>query len=121
MVFSLFLQSIKSRGYTGRITSIKKPNKLDPLEFHGYHWKDFAKRADPQWMNMNLKQKRAHMRDFVMRKFSWDEKLLTMWPGAGIKRKVRPDARWEGFHMTDEELESVLSDIFQTYEETVQR
>ena len=77
-------------------------------------WKKFTENIS--WGSMTLIEKRSHFRKWLVQKFSLDPKRQCMDPGPGSKRLGQNEAKWEGFWLSDAELEQLVKSIFLHYE-----
>ena len=85
--------------------------------FHHVYWTKFASKCTPPWLEMSIPQKRIMVRKFILDKFTLDPKHLRMNPRVGEKRKVRNDASWPGFWLSDEEFDDIVTRVMSAYED----
>ena len=57
------------------------------------------------------------VRKFILDKFTLDPKHIRMNPRVGEKRKVRNDASWPGFWLSDEEFDDIVTRVMSAYED----
>ena len=86
---------------------------LDPVKLHKLWWKKFT--FNVQWGSMSLVQKQDHFRNWLFQKFSLDPEHKCMTPGFGSKRKLRNEAGWENFCLSDAELDELVKSVFDDY------
>ena len=84
--------------------------------FHHQNWTKFAGMCDPPWRDMSIPQKRCIVRNFILNKFTLDPQHICMYPPYGAKRKMRNDACWPGFWLSDEELDDIVHRLMSAYE-----
>ena len=88
----------------------------DYEHFHHSNWTKFAAKCVPPWLQMSIPQKRDMVRNFIFNKFTLDPQHRCMYPRYGAKRKLRNDACWHGFWLTDEELGDIVTHVMNAYE-----
>jgi hypothetical protein len=80
---------------------------------HKLWWKKFTRNVE--WGSISLGAKKSHFRSWLLKKFSFDPKLECMMPGPGCKRLFRNEAAWNGFWLSDRELDELVKSIFEDY------
>ena len=83
------------------------PSGANPQDFHRTCWKQFTKHID-NWSIMSHEKKFEHVHRWLFKKFTMDPSNRGMLPCSWENRKKRNDACWEGFWMTDRELEHLV-------------
>ena len=89
----------------------------DYEHFHHSNWTKFVAKCVPTWLQMSIPQKRIMVRKFILNKFTLDPKHLCMNPRVGEKRKLRNDASWPGFWLSDEEFDDIVTRVMSAYED----
>jgi len=112
VIFNLFLDEIKERGFLARMPKLPKACE-NPKRLHTDWWTKFTKNIS--WGSMTLVEKRSHFRKWLVQKFSLDPQRQCMSPLPGAKR-CKNEAKWEGFEINDRELEELINSIFSHYE-----
>jgi hypothetical protein len=116
LLFRLFLNKIKERRYTERMTHMPRACR-NPIRFHQTYWTQFATSTYIPWLKMSAYQKQCHLHKFLRKKFSMDRKCKVMFPDTDRRRKGRNAACWEGFWLTDSEVDSIVSDVMEEYQQ----
>ena len=102
------------KGWLERMPKYPK-TATDPAEFHSKFAKPFGKDCIPPWLQMSMPQKRKRLHDFLFTKFSLDKKMQCMNPESHVKKKLRNDAGWYDFWLSDAELTTLVAETMEEY------
>ena len=113
VLFNLVLEKLlvlNKSGFIPRMAQI--PKGAVPQDFHRTNWRKFTKGMTiGQWSVMPHEQKYQHLHAWLFKKFTLDPQNKSMIPGSYEKWKPRNDACWEGFWMTDRELNGLVREV----------
>ena len=86
-----------------------------PEEFHSKFGKRFGQGCRPPWLQMTLLQKETRLHSLLFTKFSLDKTRNFMLPRHDRDKKLRNDACWREFWLSDAELNSVVAETMEEY------
>ena len=115
LLLSLLLHEMKIQKYMDRMSNSPLQARCVD-ELHSKNWKRFA-----GWTSMTFSQQAQCLREFLLFKFSMDPQNVCMLPGIGAKRKHRNNAQWNGFELTDAEMERLVADVMREYAEAIRQ
>jgi hypothetical protein len=112
LLFQFFLDEVSRRGHLQRM-HYRPHTTWNTEKLHSAWWVPFTKGIS--WCTMNRAAKRKHIRQWLFMKFSSDHHRQVMSPGPGGVR-VKNQMKWEGFDITDRELDDIVNSMFSRYE-----
>ena len=112
MLFQFFLNEIRERGHLKQMVHCPRVSH-DIHRLHQLWWIQFTKGIS--WCAMTYAEQRIHVRQWLFKQLSNDPLSQCMSPQPGAKRK-KNSARWEGFDITDAELDVIVESMFSQYE-----
>ena len=111
-MLSLLLNEMKTQTYMARM--LNPPLQARSVdELHSKNWKKWF----AGWTSKTFSEQSKCLRLFLVFKFSMDPKELSMQPDSGAKRKLRNNAQWIGFELSDAEMERLVADVMRQYTE----
>ena len=112
VLFQFFLDEIRDRGHLKQMV-YRPRTSHDIHRLHSVWWSSFTKGI--MWGAMTYAEKRIHVRQWLFMKLSNDPLSQCMSPQPGAKRS-KNQLKWEGFDITDAELDDIVSSMFSQYE-----
>ena len=114
--FRELLKAMETHGVLERM-SVPPAVAISHEKFHRHYYRKFSKGCTPVWGDMTLQQKGAHLRAFILNKFSLDPNKRCLLPTPGNARKRCCDARWPDFWLTDKEADTLVTETLNAYQE----
>jgi len=123
LIFRLFLDKVDEHGYTSRISEHSHGVK-NAVKFHGKHSPNFIKSAPGPWLSLPQYMKENHLRNWLFKKFTldkWNQNMLPLnrdgvaLPSDHKRYRDRNDICWQGFWLTDAELDRLVYEIGHGY------
>ena len=111
-LFQFFLDEVLRRGHLQRM-HFRPRVSWNTERLHQLWWMPFTKGIS--WCTMKCAAKRKHIRQWLFMKFSNDRHRQVMSPGPRGFR-VRNQMKWDGFDISDGELDDIINSMFLLYE-----
>ena len=85
----------------------------DPEKFHRLHYRNFVT-ANPEFAQKSEDEQLVIVRNWLFDLWSTDRDRLVMRP-TDLSRRVLCAASWKDFWLTDDELQSLVSDVITAF------